>query len=188
MRPFLLAAVIFVARLAAQPDPGAGSITGHVFNSLTSAPLRKATVTLTARQGPISLTANTDAEGKFAFTALPPGTYGLSASRDGFDPASRRTVVALGPDGHITDALLRLRPLSVITGHVVDENGDPVDRAQVLLFKLAYLDGRKRWDNRYRSTTNDTGEYRFPNLKRGRYILQAFDPRPPVDNRYGSSA
>jgi hypothetical protein len=95
-------------------------------------------------------------------------------------------VVALGPDGHITDASIRLRPLSVITGHVVDENGERVDRAQVLLFKLAYRDGRKRWDNRDRSTTNDTGEFRFPNLKRGRYILQAFDPRPPVDNRYGS--
>src|ERR1035437_1076149 len=134
MRPLLLAAVIFVARLAAQPDPGAGSITGHVLNSLSRVPIRKATVRLTARQGPISLTADTDAEGKFAFTALPPGTYSLFATRDGFDPTPRWTVVSLGPDGHITDATIRLPPLSVITGHVLDEDGEPVDRAQVLLF------------------------------------------------------
>jgi uncharacterized protein (DUF2141 family) len=186
MRPLLLAAVISVANLVAQPDPGVGSIAGHVFNSLTSAPIRKATVRLTA-QGPISLSADTDAEGKFEFTALPPGTYSLSASRDGFDPASRRTVVSLGPDGHITDATIRLLPLSVITGHVVDEDGEPVDRAQVLLFKLTYRDGRKRWDNRGRSETNGAGEYKLSNLKPGRYILQAFDPRPPADNRYGSA-
>ena len=182
----LLAAVISVASLAAQPDPGVGSVIGHVFNSLTSAPLRKATVRLTAHQDSISLSADTDAEGRFEFTALPPGTYRVSASRDGFDPGSPGTVVSLGPDSHVTDATIRLKPLSIISGHVVDEDGEPADHAQVLLFKASFRDGTKRWVNRGSSTTNDAGEYKVSNLRPGRYILEAVDPRPPADNRYGS--
>ena len=149
------------------------------------APIRKATVRLTARQGSISLTADTNAEGKFEFTALPPGTYGLSASRAGFDPPFS-TVVSLGPDGHITDATIRLQPLSVITGRVVDEDGEPVERAQLLLLKLIFLHGRKLWVNRESSTTDDTGEYKLSNIRPGRYILKAVDRRPPVNSRYGS--
>lgn len=187
-RKLLLAGVISIATLAAQPTPGAGSIAGHVFDSVTGAPVRKATVRLMAGQNRTSLTAGTDAEGKFEFSALTPGTYVLLASHTGLlDLLSRRTTVSLGPDGHIADATIRLPPRSFITGRVVDEDGDPVDRAQVLLFKQAYRDGRKRWDNRGGSTTSDTGEYRFSNLTPGRYILRAVDQRPPVDNRYGST-
>lgn len=182
----LLAAVISVASLLAQPDTNVGSITGHVFNSLTRAPVRKATVRLTAPRDPISLSADTDVEGRFEFTALPAGTYRLFASRDGFDPGLSGTVVSLGRDSHITDATIRLKPLSVVTGHVVDEDGEPVDHAQVMLLKVIYWDGTKRWVNRGASTTSDAGEYKISNLRPGRYILQAINPRPPADNRYAS--
>ena len=79
--------------LAETPLPGSGSIAGHVLNSLTSAPIRKATVILTASQ--IRLVAVTDAEGRFQFAALPPGNYRLSASRAGFldHEADRKSVV-----------------------------------------------------------------------------------------------
>src|ERR1035437_6959304 len=47
MKYFLLAGFVSACTLAAQSNPGAGSIEGHVFNSVTSAPIRKATVMLT---------------------------------------------------------------------------------------------------------------------------------------------
>src|ERR1039458_6133249 len=83
MKYFLLGAFVSACTLAAQSNPDAGSIEGHVFNSVTSAPIRKATVILTtpqitARQ--IRLVADTDAAGKFQFTGLPPGT--LPAPRE----------------------------------------------------------------------------------------------------------
>src|ERR1035437_8887932 len=64
MKYFLLGAFVSACTLAAQSNPDARSIEGHVFNSVTSAPIRKATVILTnpkitARQ--IRLVADTDA-------------------------------------------------------------------------------------------------------------------------------
>jgi vacuolar-type H+-ATPase subunit B/Vma2 len=70
-------------------------------------------------------------------------------------------VVSVGADGHITDATIRLPPLGMITGRVVDGDGEPVDGAQVLLYKLAYRDGRKSWDNRDRAVASDTGNTGF---------------------------
>jgi protocatechuate 3,4-dioxygenase beta subunit len=187
MKCFLLAGFVSACTLAAQSNPGAASLEGHVLNALTGAPLRKATVVLTAPTSPIRLIADTDAEGRFQFIGLPPGTYKLSASRTGFLDRPARRPIPLGPNDQVRDAEIRLPPQSVIAGHVLDERGEPVDRARVAIFKQVYRDGRKQWDRiNAVPETNDTGEYRFPNLRPGRYLLQAFNLRPEIDNQYGN--
>jgi len=187
MKYFLLAGFLSACTLAAQSNPGAASIEGHVLSSLTGAPLRKATVVLTAPTAPIRLVADTDAQGRFEFIGLPPGTYRLSASRTGFLDRPTRRPIPLGPNDQVTDAEIRLPPQSVITGHVLDEDGERVDRARVAVFKQSYHNGSRQWDRiNTGSETNDTGEYRLSNLKPGRYLLQAFDTRPQIDNRYGN--
>src|SRR5579862_6349617 len=120
------AALVFACTLAAQTKPGNGSIEGHVFNSVNRAPVRKATVNLTTSQNQIWLVAETNAEGRFQFTALPPGTYKLSATQSGFFDHAARRPIALGQDEHVADAEIRLPPQGVITGRIVDEDGDPV--------------------------------------------------------------
>src|SRR5438445_2442975 len=186
MRYFLLAGFVFACTLAAQSNPGAPSIEGHVLNSLTGTPLRKATVVLTAPTAPIFLVADTDGEGKFEFIGLPLGTYRLSASRTGFLDRPTRRPIRLGPNDRVTDAEIRLPPQSVIAGRVLDENGDPVDRARVGVFKQIYHNGRRQWDRLNTGMeTNDMGEYRISNLTPGRYLLQAYNTRPQMDNRYG---
>src|ERR1035437_2184987 len=126
--------------------------------------------------------------GKFQFTGLPPGTYRLSASHSGFFDHPARRPVSLGTTGQVTDAEIRLPPQSAIAGHILDEDGDPVGGARVLIFKQVYRDGREQWEllNTV-SLASDTGEYRFPSLTTGRYLLQAQNLRPEVDNRYGDS-
>ena len=174
MKYVLLAGFVSACTLAAQPGPGAGSIEGHVFNSLTRAPVRKATVTLTTPQ--IQLVADSDAVGQFQFTALPPGNYRLSASHSGFLDHRARHPITLGQNDHLTDAEIRLPPQGVITGHVLDEDGDPVGGAGVMLFKHAYRDGRKQWNRLNANTvTNDTAEYHYSNLTPGRYLEPAPD-------------
>jgi Carboxypeptidase regulatory-like domain len=187
MKYFLLAGFVSACTLAAQPNPGATSIEGHVLSSLTGAPLRKATVVLTAPTSQIRLVADTDAEGRFQFIGVPPGTYRLSASRTGFLDRPTRRPIPFGPNDHVTDAEIRLPPQSVITGHVLDEDGEPVDRAWVRVFKQIYRNGSRQWDLRNTgSETNDTGEYRLANLTPGRYLLQAHNTRPQIDNWYGN--
>jgi hypothetical protein len=183
MRYFWLGGLLSACTLAAQPSPGTGSIEGRVLNSLTGAPVRKATVNLSAPQ--FQLIAETDAEGRFQFTALPPGNYRLSARHSGFFDRKARRPVALGQDGHVTDAEIRLPPQGAIAGRVVDEDGDPVGGAMVMISKQVYRDGRKRWARLNGGPASDTGEYRFPNLTPGRYLLEALDQRPMADNRYG---
>jgi 5-hydroxyisourate hydrolase-like protein (transthyretin family) len=185
MKYVLLAAFVYACTLAAQPKPGTGSVEGHVFNSVTGAPVRKASVSLMGSQLQVWLTADTDANGRFEFMALPSGAYKLTAKHSGFlDHAARRPII-LGEDGHVTDAEIRLPPQGVISGHVLDEDGDPVDAATVTLFHQTYQDGRKQWGQLRSVPINDTGEYRFPNLSPGRYLVQALSQRPIVNNQYG---
>jgi uncharacterized protein (DUF2141 family) len=186
MKYFLLAGFVSACSLAAQSAPGVASIEGHVFNSLTGAPVRKANVVLTSPASEIHLVSNTDPEGKFEFIGLPPGTYRVSASRSGFVERPTRRAIQLGPNSQITDAEIRLPPQSAISGHILDEDGEPVDRARIAVFKQTYRNGSRQWDRLGpNSETNDTGEYRFTNLTPGRYLLQAYNTRPQNDNRYG---
>src|SRR5260370_4446802 len=167
MKCCLLVGLVYAGTLTAQPQPGTGSIEGHVFNSLTREPVRKASVNL--RTSRIWLVAYTDAEGRFQFTALPAGTYKLSAKQSGFlDRAARRPIL-LGADDHVTDAEVRLPPHGVISGHVLDEHGDPVGDARIAIFKQGYRNSRKQWNMLGGTITNETGEYRIPNLAHGRY-------------------
>lgn len=178
----VLAGIAFACTLTAQPNPGAGSVEGHIINSLTGAPIRKASVTLTA--GGVWLVAETDAEGRFQFFALPAGTYKLSANRPGFlDRAARRSIV-LTSGAVISDAEIRLPPQGILSGHVLDEDADPVGNANVQLFKQTYRNEEKKWEVSGGARTDETGEFRFPNLRPGLYLVRAQGGRPPVNNRY----
>lgn len=180
----LTAALVCICTLAAQPKPGTGSIEGHVLHSVTGAPIRKATVTLQAAQ--VYLVAETDAEGRFEFTGLPPGSYRITGARTGFLDRPARRPTSLGPDEHAANVEVRLPPYGAIAGRVLDEDGDPCE-ARVSVFKQVYQDGRKQWErlNTILPATAETGEYRYPGLRPGRYLVQAFSQRQPVENRYG---
>jgi hypothetical protein len=185
----LLLGFVLTSALAAQSTLSTGSIEGHVFNSLTGAPLRKASVELIGPENTdaqVSLIAESDAEGKFQFTGLPPGTYRLSARRTGFVERSARRAVSVSSGGRAADAEFRLAPLGVISGRVLDELDEPEPDAMVIVFKQVYRNSRKQWErgNGYRA--NDVGEFRIPDLPPGRYLLQANVWKRPPDNHYGT--
>ena len=178
-----LVALVSAGTLAAQPAPGTSSVEGHVLNSLTGTPVRKALVELKTSQ--VWLSSGTDSEGRFQFTALPSGIYRLSLKRPGFLDRLVKRPIILGEDGHVADLEIRLLPLSVISGRVLDEDGDPVSGAWVTVFRSVYQDGRRRWDRLDGSAlTDESGEYRRPGLTPGRYLVQAWVDRPPLNGRY----
>jgi protocatechuate 3,4-dioxygenase beta subunit len=66
-------------------------------------------------------------------------------------------------------------PQSVISGRVIDEDGDPMARVQVEALQYHYMQGKKQLLPSGGASTNDLGEYRIFGLRAGKYFLRATD-------------
>jgi protocatechuate 3,4-dioxygenase beta subunit len=173
------------------------TLAGKVLNSATGEPVRKALVKLMS-MGAQSKggSAVTDAAGRFEFTALAPGTYALAASRDGFDSATARgglklQRVTLAAGEQKNDIVIRLTPFGVVTGRIIDDDGDPVRQIQVQTMVYRYTATGRQLAQHGQATTNDLGEYRIYDLPAGRYYLKAASPESmggePAGTSYGAS-
>jgi protocatechuate 3,4-dioxygenase beta subunit len=129
----------------------------------------------------------TDEQGRFSFTNLEAGRYQLSAERQGFLRQSyggrkyntSGTPLALAADQHVKDIVFKLSPQSVITGKVLDEDGEPMGNIQVRVFKYEYRNGKKQWVQAGNANASDLGEYRIANLEPGRYLVSTAQRSSP---------
>ena len=159
---------------------------GLVTNSVTGDPVKKASVVLQLiRQNPTRTTV-TDSAGRFHFDDVAPGNYQAIATRDGFIPPRESRhgpfgskPFAVAEEQQVKQLVLKLIPLAVVSGHVFDEDGDPIVRAQVQALRYVYRPGDVRQLNPAGfATTNDLGEYQFLDLEPGQYyFLAAVQPR-----------
>ncbi|MBI2078377.1 MAG: carboxypeptidase regulatory-like domain-containing protein [Euryarchaeota archaeon] len=78
-----------------------GSITGEVFTD----EFQPIPGTEVAINGPATSSAMTDAEGKFTFNELPPGSYVVFAQRLGFQSASKKAAVTAGAATEVSFSL-----------------------------------------------------------------------------------
>jgi hypothetical protein len=149
---------------------------GSVVNSVTGEPIPRAKVNLGSAGTTHS--AATDTSGRWSFSNVPCGQANFTATRVGFlgrafrgvTPGTPTTLVS-GSPAH--DVKLELTPQSVVYGKVVDDQGDPVQNAQVSLLAAVVVDGKATFQPRASFTTNDLGEYRIPDVTRGKYIACA---------------
>jgi 5-hydroxyisourate hydrolase-like protein (transthyretin family) len=158
-----------------------GSVEGVVTNSVTGEPVKKAAVMLGGKY-----TAIADAAGHFRIENVVPGDYFVIADKDGFfamTPRQSRLRVTVAEEQHVQDVALKLTPLGVVSGHVLDEQGDPIAGAQISVLRYSYGLGRKRLNQVGFAQANDLGEFEALNLRPGRYYFQvtAVPPRniPP---------
>ncbi|MFZ0961250.1 MAG: carboxypeptidase-like regulatory domain-containing protein [Terriglobia bacterium] len=191
MSTFLLPLLFLFAAPAQQtPTPNPAdlcTIQGVVVKAGTGEPLRKATVQAfpaanriekEESQGGI---AETDATGRFKIKGLPPGRYRLTAERNGFvvqwygqhTPAEPGATVILSAGEKIPDVTFQLIPAGVITGHVYDQDGEPVVYASVEAMQYAYVNGQRQLVRSLSGQTNDLGEFRIFGLSPGQYYVQA---------------
>jgi hypothetical protein len=193
--PGLLALVLAVHAAGQTAAPAAADtvIAGSVVDATTGQPLKKAWVTLLPVGGPRlrvqTITVSTDAGGRFAFRGVRPGQYVLEAGRTGYvrqrygeQPEKtwpeRLTVAA---DTHLTDIVFRLIPAGVISGRVLDEDGEPMPWVLVQAVRVAYSSsGGRREEVAGQASTNDLGEYRIFGLPPGRYLVRA-SYRPGIE-------
>ena len=169
------------------PDkPEKGVLAGKVLNSVTGEPVRKAQVALMnmsaapkgKQESPGGGSALTDAAGGFEFTALASGNYALVASREGFDSSNvhgepKLLRVTLASGERKRDIVIRLAPPGVITGRILDEDGDPIRRIQVQTMVYRYTAAGRQLSPRGSATSNDLGEYRIYDVPPGHYYLKA---------------
>ena len=202
---FRYAALFFIgvaawAQPAAEPKPA--TVEGTVLNSVTKAPLRKVDVTLANGEmdaqvaammaqfkpsGPAqelpkvatkTLTATTDAMGKFRFENVPPGTYWLTAKKVGYGDGR---YPEKGGDGsmrlssgqELKQADFRLVPHATLSGRVLDEDGEPYPSAMVSALTYHFASGRRRMAPVDAVQTNNKGEFSLGKIPPGHYFLCA---------------
>ena len=143
-------------------------------------------ITSLEAQGPPPY-GTTDAGGRFVIQDVVPGSYQITAYRNGFvrqrhgqdDPGRSVSPVELRA-GATFEASIEMTPAAVIADRVVDEIGDAVPRAQVAAVQSRVgTDGQETLQAVRRATTDDRGQYRLFWLDPGEYTLTAaFLPNP----------
>ena len=169
--------------VAPQSDEQKSQIAGQVLDSGTGQPLKKAWVT--ARQmdrGRRSAsTAVTDSEGRFLLQNLEAGQYSLSAQRNGYvsqaygqrNTGEQGTTISLVAGQKVPEIIFRMTPGGVITGRVVDEDSEPLARAQVQALQFRYMQGHRRLMPVGNGMTDDRGEYRIFGIRPGQVYVRA---------------
>jgi hypothetical protein len=176
----LLCALAVPAQTAPpQTAPAGYRIAGRVVDAVTGDPVARAVVNvLTAEDYKVEANTLTDAEGNFSFTGLSAAKYPLTAARRGyrtsfFDEHEDFNSAIVTGDGQDTGNLLfRLQPSAVLRGVVTGDSGDPVETAQVMLFKRAVAGENNGHVQQITNVqTDDTGAYEFSDLAAGEYYI-----------------
>jgi hypothetical protein len=189
----LVLVCLLCAPFAAQEPPAAGR--GSISGVITKRPSGEAAAGAVIRilketpgggalgGGPPGTTApmtTAAADGSFVLTDVDPGMHGLVATLPGYLPVEygQRSPTGIGMPfevraGQRVTVRLALWPTSGISGRVVDADGDPVGRVQVLALRQMYDGGKPAQTIAQTVMTNDRGEYRMFWLTPGSYRVAA---------------
>jgi hypothetical protein len=185
---------------------GTARITGQVVAADTGAPIKRTAVSVygsaprpgagfpgpsatiavvspgSPPTGMIRREVTTDDAGRFECAELPAGRYFVMTRDTGAFVAPAPTTVELAADGSAS-ITIRLDRGGTITGRVLDDEGDPVVKAQVVAGQRRSMGGAWRLvstGSAARATTDDLGQFRLYGLPAGEfYITAAYTVRTP---------
>src|SRR5262249_42950366 len=125
----------------------------------------------------------TDDRGGFTFTNLPAGEFTISASKPGYlesifgqkRAGSGRpgTPVQLAAGQKLDHLSLQIPRGGVITGTILDEQGDPAFGVNVRALRYAMRTGERVLQSAAGAQTDDRGIYRITGLLPGEYVISA---------------
>lgn len=187
-------------------DQRPGAVEGFITNQLSGEPLRRVEVHIlpfnddsqSQPQGPVGFgpggiggrlgssrgarAVATDGTGKFRFENVAPGNYRITYQRSGFmlprqtGSAARTMSVRVGPGETVTNLRYSLMPQAVLSGRVVDEEGEPLQGVSVRVTSATPSRGRREFRGMRSNATDDRGQFRIPEIAPGKVLL-AFESR-----------
>lgn len=153
-------------------------IAGILVNAASGEPVRRAVMQALDDGGRTVASCLTDGDGRFALDHLAAGKYQLSASKRGFRTQSYdehdefATSIVTGQDQDTNHLDFKLTPNAVLYGTVIDDNGDPVANARIMLFSKPKHPGQtQRMGPGETAMADDIGGYELSDLAPGDYFL-----------------
>lgn len=156
------------------------AIGGRVMAADSGRPIKRARV-IVSGSGRGGRSTVTDDQGRYLVTDLPAGRYTISATKAGFvngiygqrHPLQAGTRIDLADGQQAANVDVRLVRGGVITGHVADEDGEPLVRARVTVQRYQYVNGERQLTIAGTDDSDDRGQYRVFGLAPGEYFVSA---------------
>ena len=153
---------------------------GKVVDQVSGSPLKKTALTLRPNGTGKTVATETDEQGRFSFPKVEPGTYWLIGQRVGYaqqyynghSGTSYGAVLPLEPGNEVKNLVFKLIPNVLISGKVLDEDGDPIARATVTALRYMYRTSGRQLQSAEAAQTGANGEYSM-SVPPGRYVLMA---------------
>ncbi len=177
------------ASLSAQTRPerpqasgvnGSYKIAGIVVSGAGGGALARARVTIVDTRNPRNTQwMITAGDGLFEFNRLRAGKYTLQGARRGFIPTSYNqhqqfsTAIVTRAAYETENLILRLVPIAMVSGKILDESGEPVHNAVVKLYGEDHNFGVSRISLFATASSDDRGYYDFWPVMPGTYYVSA---------------
>jgi Carboxypeptidase regulatory-like domain len=158
------------------------AVQGTVIQEPGEHPLKKTKIQLMGQglDGSTNYSATTDAEGYFKIEDVNPGRYRILLERAGFvegdKGGGRKKSLVLEPGREIKGLVLRMNAAAVLTGKILDSDGEPMPNVAVSVSRYGSSSSRRNFQANGYGSTNDLGEYRIGGLSPGRYLITAAPP------------
>jgi len=176
-----LFAMMMGVSAAGQSAP-TGSVTGKVVQDPGGQGIRKVVVELVegeAGEGGKEYKTATDASGVFRLEGVEPGKYFVELTRAGYfapKKGANEWTVTVEAGKEVNGAVYKMQATGVITGRVVDAEGDPLPGSGVRAIRKGKSSAAMQpvvGDSvRNAGVTNDLGEYRIAELEPGQYEVE----------------
>ncbi|HMD35381.1 MAG TPA: carboxypeptidase-like regulatory domain-containing protein, partial [Vicinamibacterales bacterium] len=114
-----------------------------------------------------------DDRGGFEFGGVAAGTFRVAGTKTGYSLEER--LVTIREAGISDETEIRIARYAVVTGRIVDELGEPIERVSVDVMDAPYEAGRRRLMSAGRAAlTDDDGRFRlFFGQRRGQFVISA---------------